>query len=98
MQKAGFLITMLIWYQFLWTRLHSFCISNQDFNGTKSYKETSADEKTSVNSHPNDLPYKLAANVKERQDKLLTMYWFTKDRIKLDSLPTLALQQNCLNY
>ena len=58
--------------------------------------------KTVVNSHSNYLPYKFAVNVKERQDKLPTMYSFlscTKDHIKLDSLPTvaLALQHNCLN-
>ena len=42
------------------------------------YKETSTDEKTVVNSHSNDLPYKFAVNVKERQDKLPTMYWLPK--------------------
>ena len=44
-----------------------------------------------------------ALSVKERQDKLLRCIGclsFTKDRIKLDSLSTLALAllQNCLNY
>ena len=69
-------------YQFLWTRLHYINTSKQTSNDTKAYKETSADEKTFVNSYSNDLPYKFAANVKERQDKFPTMYWFTKDRIK----------------
>ena len=31
-----------------------------------------------VNSHSNDLPYKFAVNVKERQDKLPTMYLLPK--------------------
>ena len=44
----------------------------------EAYKETSTDEKTVVNSHSNDLPYKFAVNVKERQDKLPTMYWSPK--------------------
>ena len=74
--------------------------SKHELNGTKAYKDTSTDEKTVVYSHLNDLPYKFAINVKERQDKLLGHLGFTKDCIKLDSLPTLALalQQNCLNY
>ena len=50
----------------------------QDINGTKAYKETSTDEKTVVNNHSNDLPYKFAINVKERQDRLPTMYWLPK--------------------
>ena len=37
-------------------------------NGTMAYEETSTDEKTVVNSYSNDLPYKFAVNVKERQD------------------------------
>ena len=51
------------------------------------------------------MPYKVAVNVKERQDKLPTIRCIgylsvTKDRKKPDSLPSLALalQQNCLNY
>ena len=84
-------------------RLHYINTLKQELNGTKAYEETSADEKTVVYSHSNRLPYKFAVNVKEHQDKLHTMYWLPKlhkNRIKLDSLPTLALalQQNCLNY
>ena len=37
-------------------------------------RETSTDKKTVVNSHLNDLPYKFVVNVKERQDKLPTIY------------------------
>ena len=50
----------------------------QKLNGTKSYEETSTDKKIVVNSHSNELPYKFAVNVKERQDKLPTMYWLPK--------------------
>ena len=59
-------------------RLHYIYTLKQDLNGTKAYEETSTDEKTVVNSHSNDLPYKFAVNVKERQDKLPTMYWLPK--------------------
>ena len=46
----------------------------QELNGIKAYEETSTDEKSVVNSHSNNLPYKFAVNVKESQDKLPTMY------------------------
>ena len=59
-------------------RLHYINTLKQELNGTKAYKETSIDEKTVVNSHSNDMPYKFAVNVKERQDKLPTMYWLHK--------------------
>ena len=59
-------------------RLHYINTLKQELNGTKAYKETSTDEKTVVNSHSNDMPYKFAVNVKERQDKLPTMYWLHK--------------------
>ena len=49
-----------------------------EFNGAKAYEETSTDEKSVVNSHSNNLPYKFAVNVKENQDKLPTMYWLPK--------------------
>ena len=58
--------------------LHYINTLKQEPNGTKAYKETSTDEKTVVNSHSNDLPYKFAVNVKERQDKVPTMYWLPK--------------------
>ena len=84
-------------------RLHYINTLKQELNGTKAYKETSTDEKTVVNSHSNDLPYKFVANVKKRQVKLPTMYWLPelhKRLYKLESLPTLALalHQKCLNY
>ena len=50
-------------------RLRYLNTLKQELNGTKAYKETSIDKKTVLNSHSNDLPYKFAVNVKERQDK-----------------------------
>ena len=50
----------------------------QELNGTKDYKETSTDEKSVVNSHSNDIPYKFAVYVEERQGRLPTMYWLPK--------------------
>ena len=59
-------------------RLHYINALKQELNANKSYEEISTDEKTVINSHSNALPYKFAANVKERQDKLPTMYWLRK--------------------
>ena len=64
---------------------------------------TSEEEKSVVNGHCNHLALKFSVCVKERQDRLPTMYWllrFTKDRIKHDLLQTqvLVLQLNFLNY
>ena len=60
-------------------RLHYINTVKQELNGTKAYEETSTDNKTVVNSHLNELPYKFAVNVnKECQDKVPTMYWIHK--------------------
>ena len=58
-------------------RLHYINTLKQELNSTKTYEETTY-EKTVINSHSNELPYKFAVNVKERQDKLPTMYWLPK--------------------
>ena len=59
-------------------RLHYINTLKQVLYGTKAYQETSTDEMTVVNSHSNELPFKFAVNVKERQDKLSTIYWLPK--------------------
>ena len=51
-------------------RLHYINTLKQELNGTQAYEETPTDEKTVINSRLNELPYKFAVNVKERQDKL----------------------------
>ena len=55
-------------------RLHYINTLKQELNGTKSYEETSKDEKSVVYSHSNEIPNKFAVDVKERQDRLPTMY------------------------
>ena len=47
-------------------------------NGAKAYEETSIDEKSVVYSHSNEIPKTFAAGVKERQDRIPTMYWLPK--------------------
>ena len=58
--------------------LHYINTLKQELNGTKAYEETSIDEKSVVYSHSNEIPKKFAVDVKERQDRLPTMYWLTK--------------------
>ena len=59
-------------------RLHYINTFKQELNGTKAYEEPSIDEKSVVNSHSNEIPNKFAVYVKERQDRLPTMYWLPK--------------------
>ena len=47
-------------------------------NCTKAYEETSIDENSIVYSHSNEIPNTFAVDVKERQDRLPTMYWLSK--------------------
>ena len=50
----------------------------QELSGTKAYKETSEEEKSVVNGHCNHLALNFSVCVKERQDRLPTMYWLPK--------------------
>ena len=50
-------------------RLHYINTLKQEFNGTKAYEEASTEEKTVVNSHSNELPYKFDVNVNERHTR-----------------------------
>ena len=59
-------------------RLHCINTLKQELNDTKAYEETSVDEKSVVYSHSNEIPKKFAVDVKERQDRLPTMYWLPK--------------------
>ena len=56
-------------------RLHYINTLKQELNCKKAYEETSIHEKSVVYSHLNAIPNKFAVDVKERQDRLPTMYW-----------------------
>ena len=43
-----------------------------------TYEETSINEKSVVHNHANEIPNKFDVDVKERQDRLPTMYWLPK--------------------
>ena len=55
-------------------RLHYINTLKQELNGTKAYKKTSEEEKSVVNGHSSHLALKCSVCVKERQDRLPTMY------------------------
>ena len=55
-------------------RLHYINTLKQELNGTKAYEETSKDEKSVDYSYSNEIPNKFAVGVKERQDRLPTIY------------------------
>ena len=59
-------------------RLHYINTLKQELNGTTAYGETSIDEKSVVYSCSNEIPNKFAVDVKERQDRLPTMYRLPK--------------------
>ena len=59
-------------------RLHYINTLKQELNGTKAYEETSKDEKSVVYSHLNEIPKTFVVDVKERQDRLPTMYGLPK--------------------
>ena len=88
---------------FVVCRLHFIYTLKQELNDTKAYEETSIDERSILYSHSNEIPNRFAVDVKERQDRLPTMYWLPKLHkrpIKLGSLQILALVQlqNFQNY
>ena len=49
-------------------RLHYINTLKQELSGTKAYEEIYTDEKSVVNSHSNEMPYKFAVNVKVLQN------------------------------
>ena len=59
-------------------RLHYINTLKQELSGTKAYKETSEEEKSVVNGLCKHLALKFSVCVKERQDRLPTMYWLPK--------------------
>ena len=83
-------------------RFHYINTLKQELSGTKAYKETSEEEKSVVNGHCNHLALKLSVCVKERQNRLPTMYWLPKlhkrPYIDLLLIQVLVLQLNFLNY
>ena len=76
-------------------RLQYINTLQQKLSGNKAYEETSTDEKIVVNSHSNDLPFKFAVNVRERQDKLPTMHWLPKLHKRPCKARFIAISSSC---
>ena len=74
----GFLFLWVLGMGYVILLWHSLSLPYNYFNGTKAYNETSIDEKYVVYSHSNEIPKMFAVDVKERQDRLPTMYWLPK--------------------
>ena len=76
-------------------RLHYINTLKQELSGTKAYKETSEEEKSVVNGHCNHLALKFSVCVKERQDRLPTMYWLPKLHKTLYKARFIANSSSC---
>ena len=50
----------------------------QELGSTKTYKRISTDERSIVNTHSIDITAKIAVSIKEKQDRLPTLYWLPK--------------------
>ena len=75
-------------------RLHYIHTLKQELNGTKAYEETSID-KSVVYSHSNEIPNKFAVDVKERQDRLPTMYLLPKFHKRPHKATFIANSSSC---
>ena len=76
-------------------RLHYINTLKQELSGTKVYKETSEEEKSVVNGHCNHLSLKFSVCVKERQDRLPTIYWLPKLHKTPDNARFIANSSSC---
>ena len=50
----------------------------QELGSTKTYERISTDERSIVNAHSIDITAKFAVSIKEKQDRLPTLYWLPK--------------------
>ena len=50
----------------------------QELGRTKTYEQISTDERSIVNTHSIDITAKFAVSIKEKQDRLPTLYWLPK--------------------
>ena len=50
----------------------------QEFGSTKTYERISTDERSIANIHSIDITAKFAVSIKEKQDRLPTLYWLPK--------------------
>ena len=58
--------------------LHYINTLIQELGSTKTYERVSTDERSIVITHSIDITVKFAACIKEKQDRLPTLYWLPK--------------------
>ena len=56
-------------------RLHYINTLIQELGSTKTYKRIYTDERSIVNAHSIEITAKFAVSIKEKQDRLPTLYW-----------------------
>ena len=59
-------------------RLYHINTLIQKLGSTKSYERISTDERSIINTHYIDITAKFAVSIKEKQDRLPTLYWLPK--------------------
>ena len=52
--------------------------NTRTFGSTKTYERISTDERSIVNTHSIDITAKFAVSIKDKQDRLPTLYWLPK--------------------
>ena len=59
-------------------RLHYISNLIQELGSTKTYKRISTDESSIVNAHSIEVTAKSAVSIKEKEDRLPTLYWLSE--------------------
>ena len=67
----------------------------QEFGSTKTYKRISTEKRSIVNTHSIDITAKFAVIVKEKQDRLPTLYWLPKLHKRLYKARFIANSSSC---
>ena len=59
-------------------RLYYINTLKQELGSTKTYERISTDKRSIVNTHSIDITAEFAVSIKEKQDRLPTLYWLPK--------------------
>ena len=67
----------------------------QELGSTKTYERISTDERSIVNTHSIDITAKFAVSIKEKQDRLPTLYWLPKLHKRPYKARSIAISSSC---
>ena len=76
-------------------RLYYINTLKQELGSTKTYERISTDEKSIVNTHSIDITAKFALSIKEKQDRLPTLYWLPKLHKRPYKVRFIATSSSC---